>query len=740
MYIHSRIFPLLLICVLWSVATGALAQPSTIKGRITELLHDKEEPIIGAVIKRTYPDTLLVSDEEGRFSLHASAYGQDTLIVSHAGFESDTIFWQADTTELNIVLFPRKLSEVTIKSSSTSISKMDTRHTEILTSKELQKAPCCNLSESFSTNASVDVSFSDAVSGAKQIQMLGLDGIYTQMLTENIPLMRGLGTTFGLNYIPGTWISSIRVGKGAGSVVNGYESTAGQINIELKKPELAEKFFFNGYVNHMGRAEGNLTMARKLNERWYVGLLTHGSLLKNKLDMNKDSFTDLPLFDQVNVLNRWHYEGKGIEAHFGVKMLHEGREAGQFRSDDFPFPPDTKLYENRSRTKRVEVFSKLGILFPKKPYKGIGIISSAVLHDQQTSSGLRDYQGLQKSFYTNVIYQSIIGTTDHQFKVGASYMADMYNEALNDSLFSRIESVPGVFGEYTFTVPDKFSAVIGLRADHHNMFGNVLTPRLHLKYIPWEHTTVRVSAGRGFRTANLVADNLPLLVSSRVFDVQESPKPETAWNYGLSFVQDFYLFERKGTFSTDFFRTDFINRIVVDLDNNAQKVSFYNLKGQSYANSFQVQLDYEPLERLNIRLAYKYYDVMTDYKGTLLQNPLIPKQRALLNMDYALPFEKWKFDFTVQWLGRKRLPNTSSNPVQYRFSTSSPSYFILNTQITRAFRTWDLYVGGENLTGFRQKQPILGTDDPFGTYFDASMVWGPIVGSMVYAGFRWKIK
>ena len=739
MHIPQRILLLFALCSLWCV-TAASAQTVEIKGRIMELLNGKEEPIIGAVIKRTYPDTLLVSNEEGRFSLQASDYGQDTLIVSHAGFESDTVLWQGDTTELNIVLFPRKLSEVTIRSSSTVISKMDTRHTEILTARELQKAPCCNLSESFSTNASVDVNFSDAVSGAKQIQMLGLDGIYTQMLTENTPLMRGLGTTFGLNYIPGTWISSIRVGKGAGSVVNGYESTAGQINVELQKPESAERFFLNGYVNHMGRAEGNLTMARKLNDRWSVGLLTHGSLLKSKLDMNKDGFTDLPLFDQVNVLNRWKYQGDRLEARFGVKVLREGREAGQFRSDDFPFPPNATLYENRSTAKRIEVFSKLGILFPEKPYKGIGIITSAVLHDQQASFGFRDYRGLQKSLYANVIYQSIIGTTDHQFKVGASYIADFYDEALDDSLFTRIESVPGVFGEYTFTVPDKFSAVAGLRADYHNLFGTVLTPRLHLKYTPWTHTTLRASAGRGFRTANVVADNLPLLVSSRAFDVQESPEPESAWNYGLSLVQDFFLFERKGTFSADFFRTDFTNRIVVDLDSDAQKVSFYNLKGQSYANSMQVQLDYEPIERLHVRLAYKYYDVRTDYNGKLLQNPLIPKQRALLNIDYALPFEKWKFDFTTQWFGQKRLPSTSSNPVEYRFPDYSPSYFILNAQITRSFRTLDVYVGGENLTGFRQKQPILAADDPFGTYFDASMVWGPIVGNMIYAGFRWKIK
>jgi len=686
------------------------------------------------------------TNSEGAFELSYPDSLPAQLIVSMVGFVSDTIdIIDTSQTNLQVVLkntITLRVVEIEEKQGTTMNKLFTPINQEVISSKELLKAACCNLSESFSTNASVDVAFTDAVSGAKKIQMLGLDGIYTQILSENMPLLRGLSAAYGLNYIPGTWVENIMVTKGTGSVVNGYESISGQINLEFLKPqEQKHRFFINLYGNLNGRAEANFHIAKKINTKWHTLLFTHASSNFMKQDMNKDGFLDMPLTQQYNVFNRWDYHNqKNFEAQFGIRALYETRQGGQTAFNYNNDYKKTDVYGIGIITKQVEYFSKTGFMFPSQPYKSIGIQTSGKYQEQNMYFGKRSYDGVQKNFYANLIYANIIGTTNHKYKLGSSYLLDDYTESFNDSAFARTESVPGIFAEYTYTHPDNFSLVAGVRADYHNLFGLFYTPRLHLRYNATKTTTLRLSAGRGFRTSNVFVENQSVFASSRKVIVQEKFKPEIAWNYGVSANQQFKLFGNEAFINVDFFRTDFENQIIVDLDQHANRIVFYNLQGESYSYSLQTDFGFEPLEQFAVKLAYKWYDVKSTYNYKLMDKPYVPKHRVMLNMAYSTYMDIWKFDFTTNWYGQSRLPSTESNPEEYQLPKKSKNYFLLQAQITKKFRKFEVYLGCENILNYTQSNPILSSSNPTSNYFDASMIYAPIEGRIVYFGLRMEIK
>jgi hypothetical protein len=618
-----------------------------------------------------------------------------------------------------------------------------------MTDKELFKAACCNLSESFETNPSVDVSYNDAVTGSKQIQLLGLSGNYTQLTVENLPGPRGIGTTLGLNSIAGPWVESIQLTKGIGSVANGYESIAGQINIELKKPENSEKLFANAYINDFGKTDLNLNLSKKIGKKWSTGLLLHDDFLTNKqLDFNKDGFRDMPTGNQFSLLNRWKYDnGKGFLSQVGVKVLNDKRTGGEVAYNPTTDKNTTNKYGLGINTQRYEAFAKIGYVFPAKKYKSIGLQLSAIAHKQDSYFGLTTYNAKQQNYYANLIYQSIIKTTAHKFRTGFSFLYDNYNEKFKSISYRRTEKVPGVFFEYTYTPSDKVSVVAGIRGDYNNLFGFFATPRLHFRYEPIKGTTIRISAGRGQRTANIFAENTSVFVSSRQVNIINTEPgkaygldPEVAWNKGISADQKFKLFHKDGMFSIDYFRNDFNNQVVVDLE-NPREVKFYNLQGKSYSNSFQAELNAEPIKKLDIRLAYRYFDVKTTYSGNLLQRPLIAGNRAFANLAYAT--NGWKFDYTINYNSKKRIPGTQTNPLVYQREQYSPHFLSMNAQISKTVgkkQPMDFYIGGENLTNYFQRNVIVAADQPFSSYFDASLVWGPVTGNMFYAGWRLKLK
>lgn len=707
-------------------------------------------PLAGASIIWLGSVTGTTSDSSGAFTIRNEP-GMSRLIVSYTGYAADTLT-VTDIKELKIILATnKKLAEVivTAKQRSTYLLAINPIRTQVMTGKELFKAACCNLSESFETNPSVDVSYNDAITGSKQIQLLGLSGNYTQLTVENLPGPRGLATAFGLNSIAGPWIESIQLTKGIGSVANGYESIAGQINIELKKPGNSERFFANAYINDYGKTDLNLNLSQKIGKKWSVGLLLHDDFLANKkLDANKDGFRDLPTGNQFNLMNRWKYDNsKGFLIQLAVKILADRKTGGETAFNAGSDKNTTRHYGLGVNTLSYNGFVKIGFVFPEKKYKSIGLQLAAFDHAQDSYYGLTNYTAKQQNFYSNLIYQSIINNTNHKFRAGLSFVYDKYNEDIRLQHYKRTEIVPGAFFEYTYTHTDKFSMVAGLRADHNNLFGFSMTPRLHIRYEPVKGTTIRLSAGRGQRTANIFAENNSVLASSRQVNIINAIPgkaygldPEVAWNKGISIDQKFKLFHRDGLLSLDFFRNDFTKQVVVDLE-DAGQVKFYNLQGRSYSNSFQTELNVEPFERLELRLAYRYFDVKTNFTGQVLQRPLIANNRAFINLAYAI--QGWKFDYTINYIGSKRIPGTAGNPLPYQRETHSPGFVLMNAQVSKTIgkkHPMDIYIGGENLGNYYQQLAIIAADQPFSPYFDASLIWGPITGRMFYAGWRFKLK
>lgn len=715
-----------------------------IKGNVKEKNSNaKNSTLVNANIYISDKTVGTVTDINGNFELSIpdNKFNQ-YLIASFIGYKSDSVKLSKSISNYSFSLISDLvLSEVEVKDRQKGdyISKIDPIQTNTITTEGLQKLACCNLSESFENDPTVDVSFSDAVTGAKQIQMLGLAGIYSQILTENIPSIRGHASPFGLGYIPGNWMESIQISKGTSSVINGYESITGQINIEYKKPEKSEKFFINLYGNNEEKFEGNINARKRINDKWSTMILLHAENHSKDIDMNHDSFLDFPNLKQINFMNRWSYEEheKG-HSQFGFKVLTEDRKSGQLGFHD---SDTSSLYGIGVKTNRYEAFAKNGINFNNRSQSSIGLLSNFSIHEQAAFFGKNNYNATQSNFYSNLIYQFIVNSTKHKISTGASINIDNTDENLNDSIFNRNEIIPGAFIQYTSTITENLTGILGFRTDYHNKYGMFYTPRLHLKYDFPHNIILRTSAGRGYRVPNIIPENIGILASSRKFIFLEEMKPEIAWNYGINISKDFLIeHEEILKLNLDFYRTFFQNQLIVDIDKEIGKALIYNLENNSYSNSFQAQASIYPIEGIDITLAYRFNDVKMLLNDSMQEKPLVNKHKGLLSLSYYTKMEKWKFDITLQYHGQSRIAPTSNYPLEYQREEKSPEYFILHGQITRKVLNWDFYVGAENITNYTQKNPIVASDDPFGKYFDTSQIWGPIVGRMIYIGLRYKIE
>ena len=716
-----------------------------IKGLIQGADGSQKKPIYGAKIKLLQAKSGTVSREDGTFELVLPKELPDTLVISAFGYNPDTLIVSKKDrfTALNILLYSDKLlPEILIeyRKNGHSISRLKTLHVEELTAIELRKAACCNLSESFETNASVDVNITDAVSGAKKIQMMGLDGVYTQIQMENIPYLRGLESAFGLSSLSGTWIESIQITKGTGNVVNGYESMAGLVNLELKKPDEMEKIYLNVYQNIFGRSEFNFNKGIILNPKWSTGFLGHVSSTYGNIDRNKDAFRDLPTGDNTAFMNRWAYKGKKMEAQFGINFYRDRKVGGQtsfFRNEENQV--DTINYGVLINSKHIDIYGKTGF-FGKRPMQSLGIVYNIKHQEIDGFFGLKNFSGLEKRGYINVIYDDIIGTSDHTIKIGTSFVAIDISQKADTLSQKRMELVPGIFAEYTYT-GRRLTGVFGSRYDYHSIFREQFSPRVHLKYLLSEMTDLRFTAGKGWRVPNFIIDNISLLASSKQWIAPSETKPEISWNIGGSLVHEMKIFERKASISLDFYHTRFENQLIVDRDDAINAIVFSNLKNSSFSNSFQTEFSFSPIKNLDIRLAYKFLDVEAKYGNEMRQQVMIPRQRGFVNIAYITRNKRWEYDFTCSVFSPSRLPiqRDFSNDTLLISDMKSPTYAMINAQITHIYKKFDFYLGGENLTNSTQKNPIIDAANPFGSKFDATNIYMPITGINIYVGIRYAI-
>ncbi|MDT0551823.1 TonB-dependent receptor [Urechidicola vernalis] len=724
----------------------------TLKGMAMIQENGQMSGLPGATVYWLDTDIGTTTNDKGWFTIkYKPEYKK--LVISYIGYRTDTIEVTSANQEIHHILKDEsELEEVVLnaKKKTTSVSYLSTANISTITSDELLKAACCNLSESFETNPSIDVNFSDAVTGTKQIQMLGLNSPYLLIAQENIPTVRGASQAYGLTFTPGTWIESIQITKGAGSVVNGYESIAGQINAELVKPLTDDKLFVNLYGANNGRLELNTHFNQILSDKWSTGLYIHANDRSKKNDQNDDNFLDMPIGSQINVMNRWQYQNveTGWVGFLNLRYLNDEKQAGEVDFNPDTDKMTTNAWGSEIETNRFDTALKLGYVFPEIPFQSVGFQTAYSKHNQDSYYGLRTYNIEQESVYSSLIFNSIIGDTRNKFKTGFTFTYDTYKEMVELVDYGRNENSIGAFFEYAFDNLDEFSFTAGLRADQHNKLGFFVTPRFHLRYAPWEKAVIRGSFGRGKRSANVFAENQQLFASNRSINLIDAGgkvyglDPETAWNYGVSFLQGFNLFDKKGDVLIDFFRTDFTNQVVVDWE-NPQEIAFYNLDGKSFANSFQTEINYNVIENVDVRLSYKFYDISTDYKDGTNSKPLVPKHRFFANAGYKTTVRNnsyWMFDLTYNLVGKQRFPFTGTNPTEYQRPEYSPSTNLLNAQITKIFSPkFEVYIGGENITGTTQDNPIIASENPFNPYFDSTLVYAPINGANFYTGLRFKL-
>jgi len=740
--------------VFLSVPFFSDAQKQSFEGHIFDY-RNRSLPLPGVHITKTNSEWLAQTTEDGGFRFELDST-DDRIVLQYAGYSTDTIDRPSRNSDIIIYLKPEKKLDgvvVTSRRKTTEIGLLDPMKTERIGHGELMKAACCNLSESFETTPSIDVSYSDAVTGYRQIQMLGLSGPNLLITRENIPDVRGLAAITGLTFTPGTWIEGMQLSKGTGSVVNGQESVAGQVNVEWHKPMTADRWKFNLYQNTQGLSEANIVASQKINETFSTNLFAYGRSNWRRNDQNNDGFMDQPLGKNIVLANRWFgFLPNRIELQLGVKGTYSDATGGQSNYEKGSENSPLKPWGFESNIKRMEAWAKVGTISKMKPWRSIGLQMSGSYYNQNALYGLTHYDANEKYVYANLIYQTIVDNTNHVIKTGASFSFSDINENIKGGQYlqpltlKRTEAISGAFAEYAYSYLTKFNIVAGLRGDYNSYFEQFnLTPRLHIRYAPWERSSLRASVGRAQRTANLFSENLGYLASNRVFIFSNSNhgnypfRPEVAWNYGINFTQKFKLNFREGVISADFYRTDFENQIVVDIE-NPDEVNLYNLNGASLANSFQIQLDYEPIHKFDVRLAYRWYDVNTQFNSGYLQKAFVANHRAFANLGYETRRD-WKFDYTIQWIGSKRVPVTYHHGNHLEPGFRSPSYVQMNAQITKSFtKFFDVYVGGENLTNYMQHGMILGADNPYGQGFDASMIWGPAMGRNIYVGLRYNIK
>lgn len=645
--------------------------------------------------------------------------------------------------EIDSILMHAELNEVTIRAREGVLKGRKGVNTELITAQELTRAACCNLGESFTTNPSVDVSYSDAATGARQIRLLGLSGTYVQMLTENVPNFRGAAGPYGLGYIPGPWMQSIQISKGASSVKNGYESVSGQINVEMKKPQLDPSLAFNGYIDHRGKAELNADGNLHFGKKWSGALLLHGENSFKSHDENGDGFIDLPAVRQFSVMNRWARLSTNYVFQIAAKYLTERRKSGQDEHLHHG-QSSTPLYKIGINTNRLEVFTKNAYIFDRENQGNVALILAGSLHDQKADYGAKYYNVNQREIYASLMFERNWDNL-HSLSTGLSLNHDYFNQHL---LFSEAvaphhsiekETVGGGYAQYTLDIDSKIILMGGMRYDYSSIHGSIFTPRVHFRWNQSDDLTFNLSAGLGHRTPHPLAEYNYLLASSRKLVVEDNLPLESAWNFGGATTWTLPVLDRKLTVSAEYYFTFFRNQLCVNFDRNPHAVYLYGIKGASRSHTLQVELSAKLLDDLSASAAYRLTDSRTDYGRGMEQRPLMSRSKGLISLGYSPRMGLWQFDATLSVNGGGRMPQPYLIDGKEAWSSHYNTYCLLNLQATRNFRHWSIYLGGENLTGFTQKNPIIDAANPWGENFDATMIYGPLHGAVVYLGFRYHI-
>ena len=740
---------LLVVLSILTIPFISIAQP--VRGKVT---NENATPLSGATVTWLSKGKGTVTNEAGEFTIDLPKKAPHTLLISFVGYKTDTL-QVADTSFLQVALTEKStMNEVTVHGRRKPFYIANSPiKTEVISSLELKKAACCDLAGCFETQSSVQPQTTNIITNSKELRILGLSGIYNQLLIDGFPQIQGLTYTYGISSIPGPLVENIFVAKGANSVLQGYESISGQINVLTKEPDKTDKLLLNAYINGFGEKQFNALYAFKKN-KWSNLTAFHMVQPANRIDKDDDTFLDLPLLTRYMISNRWKKGDEikwGWSTQFGVRYLSEKRIGGQ---TNFNYKTDkgtTNAYGQAVNIDQPEAWFKTA--YRMNDQHRFVFNASGFHQSQQSYFGVTNYKAKQTNGYINLQYEFSY-KNNSVLKTGISYRhlnllenISFSNNSLNrtyEGSYDKIENIPGVFAENMWNIssddPDKLVLITGIRADHHNQFGWQVTPRTLLKYEVTEKLNVRGSIGTGWRTANIFSENIGLLVSSRDIIFAEALKPEKALNFGFNATQKFKSTNVEGYVSLDFYRTNFQNQIFPDYDTDPAKAIIKNFTGKSVSNGFQAEVSGTFYNRFAAKLGYVYLDVYQMKNGAKYVLPFNPTHRLNSSASFMPLSKKWHIDANVHWYGKQRLPDTKNNPVIYQMPDQSKSYTIVNAQFSYIIKKFEVYAGAENIFNFRQNKPIISWQDPFGQYFDTQFAWGPTRGREMYLGVRFTLK
>lgn len=730
------------------ILAGSLVYSQSIKGIIISQGENKKEPLDAAIVKWINTTKGTITDEKGNFELTLVGITDKRLVVTYTGYKKDTI--EVGDKDYVEIVMESDLTTSTIEvediKKSTYFGNMNAK-SEVISSGELVKEACCDLAGCFGRNSSVEVEVTDIITDAKELKILGLEGVYTQLLVDNLPLLTGLNVKYGISSIPGTAIDKIIVFKGSNTVLQGYESISGIMNVLIKDYGNSDRLLVNGFVNQALEKQFNLNFSNSITKKWNNILSFHSVQKSNVMDDNGDGFMDNPLITRYVLYNKWNFNDKKSKTEFNIagRYWNEKRIGGQSTSgnhgQNFTHPP----YEQTVKINSFEGYSRFSRQFTET--SGMKGYLNSSYYDQGSFYGLTRYDAKQTNFSAMGFYEFEV-LPNSSLKTGLSYKYLKINEVINidasdtatrkyAGTYIKKESIPGVFAENSFSFMDQKATIMtGLRLDYHNEHKLIVTPRVLLRFQPSKVVVFRASVGTGFRTMNLFGEYSNILASSRNIVIEGKLEPEKTINYGVDMLYYFGGDNFSGNFNMDFYRTDFSNKIIPDYDSNPSEVIFANLNGKAFSNVFQAELNLTLLRNVDVKLAYKYIDIKYDKGGVRYEQPLNAKHRILTTLSYAPESKSWSISAGLNWFGKQRLPSTASNPVQYRLPNESEPYTLINAQINKNFKYFEIYAGIENLLNFKQSNPIVSADDPYSPYFDTSFIWGPTKGREIYAGFR----
>lgn len=718
-----------------------------ITGRVTDITG---KPLAGASVVWQNTNKGTFTNEAGEFDIADQLEGDRILLISFVGFSQEKVKVGKLTHWTVQLIEDATLAEVKIiaKGQATRFANEPAK-VEVLGVREIQRAACCSLAGCFSTNSNVDANVTNVVTDAKELRILGLAGVYNQVLVDGMPLIQGLAFPYGPGGYPGTMIEKIFVTKGANSVLQGFESISGQINMEFHSPENAPRLFLNTFANSFGESQYNVNYLVK-KPTWSNLSVAHLTLPATIIDRDGDGFRDIVKTNRTSLYNRWSYdnpENPKWRTTIGMRYLAEEREGGSTQFNRDIHLGTSLAYGQNVDIQHGEIYAKTNLIVSEK--SSVILLSSAFAHKQEAYFGVKKYLGKQFNLTSAIYVDHYYGGQNHNIKFGFSHRHNKLKEDIKfmeavpflnyEGAYFTNYDIPGIFAENKLTF-SKFTILTGLRADQFAHFGWKLTPRFLIRANLSPDTDIRFNAGKGFRWAHIFSENANLLAGNRSLILAKDLAPEEAINVGLNFIKTIHWKEINITLSGDAYLTFFQNQIFPDYDTEVNTAIVQNFFGKSISKSFQLENKWIFTQQFDIKLAYNYLEVYREVESLRQDLPFIPKHKWTANTSYSTPGDQWQIDLTWRLIGNKRLPSTLNYPDQYKQPSSSDPYQQWDLQLTHRWSNFQIYGGVENIFDFRQEFPILGYDQPFGNFFDPAFNWGPTKGREFYLGLRYSLK